>query len=59
MSLMILWSVFGYFVGAIPFAHILANLFAQQDIPGRGSPISSWGVPREPPAIPVPLAVII
>jgi glycerol-3-phosphate acyltransferase PlsY len=38
--MVILWSLFGYFIGAIPFAVILGNLFTKQDIRkiGDGNP---------------------
>lgn len=40
MSTVIFWSVFGYILGAIPFAYILGKLFARQDIRtvGDGNP---------------------
>lgn len=40
MTAVFLWSVFGYLVGAIPFAYILGKLFAKQDIRnvGDGNP---------------------
>jgi glycerol-3-phosphate acyltransferase PlsY len=40
MTGIILWSVFGYFFGAIPFAYILGKLFVKQDIRnvGDGNP---------------------
>ena len=40
MSSIIFWSVFGYFLGAIPFAYILGKLFVKQDIRnvGDGNP---------------------
>jgi acyl phosphate:glycerol-3-phosphate acyltransferase len=48
MSTMILWSVFGYILGAIPFAFLLATFFAQQDIRrvGDGNPggTNTWKV---------------
>jgi len=36
----VLWSLFGYLLGAIPFAYILGKLFAKQDIRtvGDGNP---------------------
>ena len=42
------WSLFGYFIGAIPFAVILGKLFANQDIrnAGDGNPggTNTWKV---------------
>ncbi|HEY5729461.1 MAG TPA: glycerol-3-phosphate acyltransferase [Anaerolineales bacterium] len=40
MTAVFLWSVFGYLLGAIPFAYILGKLFAKQDIRnvGDGNP---------------------
>ena len=40
MASAVFWSVFGYLLGAIPFAYILGKLFAKQDIRkvGDGNP---------------------
>jgi len=40
MASVVFWSVFGYLLGAIPFAYILGKLFAKQDIRrvGDGNP---------------------
>ena len=40
MSAVLFWSLFGYFIGAIPFAVILGRLFTKQDIrrAGDGNP---------------------
>ena len=48
MSAIVLWSLFGYFFGAIPFAVLLGRLFTKEDIrnAGDGNPggTNTWKV---------------
>ena len=43
MSMMLLWTLFGYFLGAIPFAVILGKMFIDKDVRnvGDGNPGST------------------